>query len=172
MTLSTVERRLLINQYEVLKRLDPCNIRHYDMLLSMLHSGYDSEFIELLTQWQKPPLSDEVRQEVRDVIDMFRTMGPPDGSPAPNFPGFSRLDETEHYEYAMFVLEKESDIFPAAMFDYDTHYRALPNYREMLKEWRASRDPENLTDDDVQRINAKASSGFPAEEQSRNRRLS
>jgi uncharacterized protein YfbU (UPF0304 family) len=152
---------LLINQYKILNHLAPSQVN--DTLLSLLHSGYDSDFLELVSGHETQPLSDDVRREVRDIIHMFLLLGPANASPAANFSGFNPEDETDHYHYAMYVLQETADILPPSSFNYNTPFQTLPAYRAMLKEWRASCDQEHLTDDDVKRIKAKSNIGFPCE---------
>ena len=61
--------------------------------------------------------------------------------------------------YASFLLEERKLWGESHRDDYNTHCPVPAEYREMLKEWKASRDKFNLTAEDVKRIVAKAPHG-------------
>jgi uncharacterized protein len=152
--LSPIQKLLLINQYEILKRIDSSAERDSELMLECLYRGYDDDFAQLMPQFDKK-LDSEVRQEVRDILQMFRALQRSyDEKPAAVFVGFDGNDESEYYSYAQFVIEdmglwresKRED------HDYNTHAAILEDYRAMVREWKASNNELQLTNADIERI--------------------
>lgn len=162
MKLTQIERLLLLNQYEILKRLSPDERQksEHDLKISALWNGYDDDFEQMFAHFPEP-FNPAVEAEVREILEMFRALGPRDGGRIPaaaHFVGFDGNEETEHYAYAEFLLE-ERELWresPRDDHNYNTHTTVLPDYRAMLEEWKVSEHKFELTADDVQRIIAKA----------------
>lgn len=163
MKLTTVERLLLLNQFEILKRLssNKSDKADYELKISALSDGYDDDFDQMYAHIPEP-LSPQVMEEVREILDMFRALGPKDGGRVPaaaHFIGFDGNDEGEYYAYATFLLEERGLWRESHRDDYNTHSPVLPKYRAMLQEWRACKDKNNPTPDEVKRIIAKTPYG-------------
>jgi hypothetical protein len=163
MELTPKDKLILSNQYEILKRLNPAEERHYELLLTCLYSGYDKDFEDLMPHFEEP-ISESVQGEVRDILQMFRALYPStprqsrDLNPTLRFAGFDGNDESRHYSYATFLLEDRGLWRESRREDedYNTHFPILDDYREMLREWKASADRMNLTRGDFERIQAAA----------------
>jgi|SRR5208282_4267186 uncharacterized protein YfbU (UPF0304 family) len=163
MKMTDVERVLLLNQYAILSRLSSNEHEKsdYDLMISALSSGYDDDFEQMFSHIPEP-FAIEIMNEVREILEMFRALGPREGGRIPaaaHFIGFDGNDEGEHYGYATFLLEERELWVESHRDDYNTHCPVLPEYREMLKEWKDSPDKFNLTAEDVKRIVAKAPHG-------------
>ena len=75
MQLTEAERLALINQYELLKGVYPEREDRYDVLIKCLTDGYLKDF-EAQAEHLEPELSNEIRQEVRQILEMFRALTP------------------------------------------------------------------------------------------------
>lgn len=156
MAFSEAEKLLLSNQYQILSILDPINKKDYELLLTCLDRGYDADFEQLAPDFE-PTLSPDVRQEVRDILEMFRAIYPnqhsmPGTLPEAAFAGFDGNEEPEHYAYARFLLEERGLWSESKTNNYNTHTNVLGDYRKMLLEWNKSSDKLNLTKDDIKRV--------------------
>jgi hypothetical protein len=171
MELSRTERIMLSNQYEILRHLDPKDKKHYDTLLECLKSGYESEFFELAGYFEMNP-SSEIQAEVREILEMFRALGPRRGEggmlpAAARFIGFDGNDETKYMAYAEFLIEdrglwrelKHEDK------DYNTHCETLSSYREMLRHFRNAGDRHHLRAEEIKSIMAAAPYGSTHKEE-------
>lgn len=160
MELSLEQKLILANQYEILKRVDPAQEQHYGLLLTCLYEGYYQDFENLIPHFDQP-LKEEVRKEVRDILEMFRALYPPQYhaakiTPPAIFAGFDGNEESAHYSYARFLLEERDLWRESKTGDYNTHSNVLADYRKMLEEWEISKDKFRLTEDDISRIVAVA----------------
>lgn len=153
MDLSTAEKLILANQYQILKQLDPEREGECDLLLKCLYEGYLYDFEQLMPHFDKR-IDPAVRAEVRDILDMFRALNPGGRQAHAKFAGFDGNDETEHYAYARFLIEdrglwreskNEAD-------DYNTHAPVVDDYRAMLKVLREAKDPNNLSSEEILEI--------------------
>jgi uncharacterized protein YfbU (UPF0304 family) len=155
--LSETEKLILFNQYEILKILRPKD-SHHEALQTALLDGYEEDFFQMAATIQEP-LSREVRREVRDILDMFRALGPRyEGgvrSPAKaRFAGFDANDsiECEYSMYPRFLIETRKLWQESKIDDYSSHTPILSDYRDMLREWKSSERPNDLSQNDVKRI--------------------
>jgi uncharacterized protein YfbU (UPF0304 family) len=155
--LSETEKLILFNQYEILKTLGAKGV-DFQALQTALLDGYEEDFFQMAVDIQEP-LSREVREEVRDILDMFRALGPryEDGvlSPAKaRFAGFDRNDQLEckYSMYASFLTKTRNLWQESKIGDDSSHSLILSDYRAMLREWKNSERPNDLSQDDVKRI--------------------
>lgn len=161
MKLSAVEKLLLANQYEILKRLDPSQEKDCDLMLKCLYDGYEIDFEQMLPHFEESILP-VIQNEVREILQMFRGLHPGYGAkPAAVFIGFDGNEEAQYYAYAMFLLEdrglwRESR---RENSDYNTHSPVLGRYRAMLEIWNLAGDKFHLTEDEIIRMVAVAPIG-------------
>ena len=67
--------------------------------------------------------------------------------------GFDATDETEYYEYLVFLVETAKEyVFLDYAKDFDTHVPMLSAYRQMLLEWEICNKPIKPTKDEIIRI--------------------
>jgi len=104
-------------------------------------------------------VAEEVCAEVTDILNMYRKLGDayrrlPEATGIDpkdiTFIGFDGSgEEAEQYMYASFLKSEgrfhESEIV-------DSHFPRLTTYREMLREWKASSNPDELTKEDILRV--------------------
>ena len=156
MKLTDAERLTLINQYEILKGINEDRANEYDILIKCLSDGYLKDFASQAGRLEEE-LSDETRQEVRQILDMFRALTPKGGSPGHlKFAGFDGNDEAEHYAYASFLL-KDLDLWRESREgELNSHTDMLPAYRKMLRLWSSWADQWNPTREELDAIIAVA----------------
>lgn len=152
MKLNAVEKVLLHNQYEILRRVDPAQAEEYDLILKCLYAGYDDDLDDLMPDFDQA-LDMSIRQEVRDILQMFRALsGSYDQKPAAVFIGFDGNEESRHYAYARFLLEDRGLWQESKGNSYNTHWPVLPDYREMLRVWHELPDQWDLNPEQIAAI--------------------
>jgi uncharacterized protein YfbU (UPF0304 family) len=99
-----------------------------------------------------------VEQELKDILAMFRALqraydALPDKSGIEEshveFRGFDANDHVEHEYLTVGIRFAEVD---SEIKMFNSHFPRLRGYQMMLQEWRNSRDPDNLTKEDILRI--------------------
>lgn len=117
MSLSDVERRVLVNQYKILSALYPHEADHYDHLSRILVEGYHERWTEAIVGGLKKPLSNEDTDFVFDVLVMYDWMQksyysiPKRDRQYINekrlrFPGFDSESESRLVDYARFLIQR------------------------------------------------------------------
>src|SRR6266496_4199766 len=71
MKLDVYQRTVLINQFEILKRLDPKG--EWDNAITVFRNGYESEYRDYMVDGREI-LSEEAADEVIQILQMFRTL--------------------------------------------------------------------------------------------------
>ena len=156
MKLTEVERLILHNQYEILKRIDPRQEKDYQVLLHCLYNGYDEDFDQLLPHFEEP-IDTLVRTRVRQILEMFRGLthalhGKTVSALAVTFAGFDGNEETEYYAYARFLLEDLGLWRESRRDDYNTHYPVLPDYLKMLELWERVSNKIELRPEEIEQL--------------------
>jgi uncharacterized protein YfbU (UPF0304 family) len=159
MELTKVERLILFNQYRILEKIDPDEARASEEACEILASGYTLEYETLASHIDKE-VSDDKCREVRDILDMYRALkiarrDLPAGTVSDadaTFPGFDGNEETEHFAYATFVMEKQNKWVESKQDPRNSHWPVLSRYRMMLKSWKESPRKWELTPEDTARI--------------------
>jgi len=155
MKLTRAEKLILVNQYEILKGVFPNREKSCDLILAALYGGYEQDFEQLVEDFPDP-IPQDVYKEVRDILQMYRALHPPQLEPHARFVGFDGNEESSHYAYAVFLLDDRQLWRESKRDNYNTHYPVLDKYREMLVEWNKTNQSFELTADEVARIVAKA----------------
>jgi hypothetical protein len=152
MKMSEVERLLLFNQYETLKRVDPAMEEHCDLMIKCLLEGYDDDFDQLLPEFEEP-IDPIIRQEVQDILQMFRLLYHHfESNPPAVFAGFDNHDELDYKTYAEFLIEDRGYWRESRLSDYSTDRQLLNDYRAMLNEWKQAKSDHSLSDEEARRI--------------------
>jgi uncharacterized protein YfbU (UPF0304 family) len=73
MELTKKDRIVLINQYEILKRLDPDNADYYGQLCEILRSGYEY-FYSMIDEGADANMPSEEGRLVIDILDFYRSV--------------------------------------------------------------------------------------------------
>jgi uncharacterized protein len=76
MNLSKVERTILINQYEILKKLEPESPfnKRYDAYQNILISGYTPLYHEFLNLEEEEENQEQIYEEMNQILNMFRNI--------------------------------------------------------------------------------------------------
>lgn len=165
MQLTRNERLVLFNQYRILEALDPDNADHYQRVRTVIGCGYEIEYNHLFAEVcdDQNVFSREKCIEVLDILDMhdalktaYDALDNKGGVDARRikFSGFDGNNECTHLGYARHVAAAENSRFAklAGHDSFNSHAPLLPLYRRMLKAWRASKDSQHLTKDDIIRV--------------------
>jgi uncharacterized protein YfbU (UPF0304 family) len=117
MSLSDVERRILLNQYKILSALFPAEAEQYDRMAQMLSEGYHDRWADVVSGDMKEPLPKAETDFVFDVLVMydwlqksFFTLSKPErlefDEKQLRFPGFDAGAEKRLGVYAKFLLQR------------------------------------------------------------------
>jgi uncharacterized protein YfbU (UPF0304 family) len=158
---SPFERIVLIHQLEMISLLDPEQKADCERRIEILHSGFESEYDELM-----PLLSDGMPFEdgkfVRDVLFLFRVLENfylenPDSEVSSQygarFMGFDGNEETMHYALAKFIIEDLGEFQEQKernpRFALNSHSPMLSTYAAMLAAWNrlGEREKYRLTEE-------------------------
>jgi uncharacterized protein len=156
MQLSHEQRWILLNQYRLLKHLDPDAREECDRAIEVLSSGYELEYAEL-NQHILDPMPSEDCREVIDILEMHRQLRfsydrLTDKSEVerPNdieFRGFDGNEETRQFSYAHYLIHDEGKWKELAQSGdgLNSHSPVLGAYRRMLEVWKAIQEsPQHL----------------------------
>lgn len=150
--MDNVQRRILINQYEILKRLDASNkyeVERYSTLIEALESGYPAEVARIVPD-PRSSLTDQECEEVRHILDMFdsldvsvKKLNPTEVDGLPHayrlkFRGFDGNND-DQYSYARYIVEKEKRFESLEIREFNSHGTVLPTYRRMLEQYQQTR---------------------------------
>jgi uncharacterized protein YfbU (UPF0304 family) len=136
-----VERLSLLNQFEILRRLDPDH-EWFPRAIEALEKGYGFE-IEKLTEYLHPFKSSEDCQEVRSILAMFGLLGqkwtevkdPTIEQWRCTFRGFDGHSEAWQMLYAEFIFKGEEFLESAGqnLSCPNSAAEMMPVYRQMLE---------------------------------------
>lgn len=166
--LTTTERWLLHNQFEILQQLNP---DHPDY-----HENYFQNAREILAQgyeWYYDDIAQHIYTrifpysnalEIIHILNMFEDLqfayeklddktGIDQGTL--EFHGFSANTETSELQFTRFMMDSMHQLdHVKPKHDLNSHVPMLEAYRRMLRMWMACSDRHNLTKEDVIRITA------------------
>jgi uncharacterized protein YfbU (UPF0304 family) len=143
--LSDVERRILINQYEILAVLRPKEAESFNRCAEIIRAGYYEMWDDEAIGWLSKPMLRKEMLYVADVLDMYDWLQIsydrlPEAEKATIdasevlFPGFDGNNETEYMGYARFLREK-MDRFTTvgAPHGLNSHHPTRHMYNAMLR---------------------------------------
>lgn len=156
MTLSQMERLILVNQYMILEKLYPEEANSYALTRKALENGYELEYSDIFKNiyHNDETLSEEGCILVREILTMFsalkRSYNKLDDksdidSKDVTLWGFDGNDETEYMAYARYLIEDcqlWSDLQKDAVFN--RHMPSLGKYRKMLTAWSSYGDDKHV----------------------------
>ena len=166
MTLDKLQRLMLVNQYEILSRLDPSSKSDYEERLEILRSGYEV-FYSDFTAGFCDPMSTSKSKFVLDVLDMYRAIeqfkndNPKttvfNGSVYSHFRGYDGNHETEYMGFVRFLIDVQQKYGEQIPYkdktdNFNSHLPMIDNYRAMLAIWTAIQNNYSLTEKDVDEI--------------------
>lgn len=166
-----INRLILINQYEILQRLNPEEGNYYSEKIEVLQGGYELHYDELFAELDEPlPKTDSLF--VLDVLNMYRDINYSKSNMLDNneiedlITEFRGFDFNSGYEgklgsYARFFIEK-LDRFPELIEDslfesFNSHREMYPQYKIYLEKYRRIKSSDeyefgNLTIEQLQEI--------------------
>ena len=147
MKLDTLQRMMLVNQYEILSHLDPTSKSYYDERIEILRSGYEV-FYDGFTAAYDSPMSVSESKFVLDVLDMYRAFeGFKHNNPKTTvfdkkfnayFRGFDGNNETSYMGFVQFLIDVQKKYGEQLPYkdktdDFNSHMPMADNYRKMLE---------------------------------------
>jgi uncharacterized protein YfbU (UPF0304 family) len=169
MQLSKKERALLLNQYQILKRLDPDNAAHWDELIEVLQRGY-TIFYSMIDERLDDDMPGEEGRFVLAVLDLYQMVeeykadNPGDteisSHPWGYFHGFDGATEGQYMALARFLVGTQGKYPEQAAYkdrtdNFDGHVPALDRYKAMVAKWRdMGRQSERSRDRILEILNA------------------
>lgn len=161
-SLTNLERVILLNQYELLEKIDAVNADYYDCLKSVLSNGYTHEYY-MLDQNFSEELIDEDQELVWDTLEMysrlyysFKQLGnPKDFENKIRFQGFDGNEEVTYFAYCKFVVKdlgRYCELVEISPDDLNSHYPVVCKYQKMLSKWDAWGRPLQFSMDQLAEI--------------------
>ena len=152
MTLSKIERQMLLNQFLILAKLDPNEAESYSRYAKSLAEGYTADYDFL------GYLSDELDVDqcnfVYAVLGMYQSLSSSwellsnkDGITLASvtYRGFDGNNETQHMGYSRFVVEDCKKFTYLGIADHNSHMEMIPAYELMLEQLKKYNNPRTLT---------------------------
>lgn len=154
------QRLLLINQFELLAKIDKENKSHYEKRVEILKEGYEYHYDEYIWNDLYDPMSKEDSQFVLDVLTMYRDITWSKSHLDPEeqekiklqdtfFPGFDYNDPKEGKlaNYAEFYIKKIGR-FPELIEDenfdgFNSHDLKVSTYERYLANYNKVKSNEN-----------------------------
>jgi uncharacterized protein YfbU (UPF0304 family) len=151
-TLTKSERLILLNQYEILIKLDPERAEEYGNFQTIVMSGYRPLYGELGIIGDE--IEETVYREVVDILDMFRflkssyeNLADKDGIRQQDveFKGFDGNGSQGHYGLVCFMIQDLGRWSEFRKYELNSHSEVLPEYRDMLARFVRVPDKFNLS---------------------------
>jgi len=157
------DRIVLINQYQILKRLGSDNSSHYEELIEILESGYEI-FYSIIGEQVSEEMSTSEGALVLDILSIYglieaykrdnrndAEIGDHDWS---SFRGFDGNNETRYMAFTRFLVDKQGKFAEQARRkketdDFNSHMPLLDKYRKMVEVWRGIQPPHDLSRDQI-----------------------
>lgn len=148
MELTKKDRLILINQYQILKRLDPDSAKQYEQAIEILTNGYTLLYSRLGAGLTDSELCADKAQLVMDIIgacqaiEAYKSANPDDkevsGHAWAKFRGFDANTEAEYLGYARFLLQGNCPASEAP---------TVAKYRMIASIWAAQGRPAEICRD-------------------------
>ena len=166
MDLSKKDRLFLINQYEILKALNPDYSSDYEESIEILQNGYET-FYSRFDNSVYDEMSSEKSSLVFDILGIYRSVedykhnNPGDeeieGHSWSNFKGFDGNNETEYMAFTRFLIEKQEKFTEQLVYkqetdNYNSHMPTLEQYRNMVQKWRELGENYETSKDNILQI--------------------
>lgn len=162
MELTKKDRLFLINQYEILKRLDSSQADHYDQLIEILSRGY-AVLYGTLDEWISDDMPEDEGALVIDTLNLYRAIDKfnrknPGDTDILNhmwgkFAGFDGNDETAHMGLTRFIVMRQGRFAEQKTeenFDsFNHHAPTVDKYRRMVRMWRENGRKCDLTKSEI-----------------------
>jgi uncharacterized protein len=164
--LTTTERWLLHNQFEILKQISPDHPDYRDdyfqNAIEILSHGYEWYYDDIAQHIYTRIFPYSNASEIVDILSMFlslqlayQQLDDTSGidSILIEFAGFSGNDETSEMQFTRFMMESMGQFEEVRpKHGMNSHCPMLDIYRDMLKAWNESADKHDLSKEDIIRI--------------------
>lgn len=160
---TNLEKVMLVNQYEILKRVDPENCEHYDELVEIIRSGY-SVFYSMIDDWFGTDMPSEEGEFVLDILDfytgveLYKKKNPNDqeviSHPNSQFRGFDGNHESKYLGFVRFLLEKQHKFSEISALrnihdNYNSHRPFVQTYKSIIAAWKTNGGNFPQTQDEI-----------------------
>lgn len=167
MELTQKDRVILINQYQMLKHLDPDAAEHYDEFIEILQKGYTPLYPQIWLPLDESELSEDQCRFVLDVLNLYRIIEKyQDANPQDQdirehtwgrFRGFDETNESKYLSFARFLLRKQRKFEEFARHagntdNFTSDGPTLSKYRNMVAAWKAQGKEGDLSREKILRI--------------------
>lgn len=157
MKLTKIERLILWNQLEIMKRLDG-KTDAWDARQQVLENGYEGEYGEIAGHISDGGLNEDECAEMYVILDMAQAIQLCLGTretPLPSgasehqlrFRGFDGNNEGRHMGYARYLKRTGRFEDLEVPGDLNSHSRTLPKLRAQVAVWKSLGEPRDLTDE-------------------------
>ena len=169
MELDRIQRLILLNQFEILNRLDPKS-GDYGHYMEVLRRGYAVFYHEFLDSVDEVEMSEDDGDFVFEILEFYRTIenyklrNPGDADierhPWGTFPGFDGNHEAKFMALARFMINdgglyQEQLQYSNKNDNFNSNARVIPKYMSMLEKWKQrGREPEPNKDYILDILNA------------------
>ncbi|WP_243395673.1 YfbU family protein [Sphingomonas oleivorans] len=143
MKLTQAERLSLWNQYEILKHVNPDDIKEYERNQEILSNGFELYYSELNPSIYESGVDEATCREVQEILNVFRAITfscdrlkyTPKSYHA-QFEGFDGNGSTGHYGFAQF-LRRTLGLWDELADRPDNSHSStsLNHYRAMVRAW-------------------------------------
>lgn len=164
MKITTFEQISLINQFKILEKLYPEDLRIYKPLRVILEQGFDCG-INNIQEWLQSDKSQETYELVLEILKMYTHLISSyqklENKEYLNknkfiFPGFNRNNEMQYLICANYLINemKEFHIINQNKRheDFTSHKIMKIKYLTMLDKWRVFKNTQILTHEEIQLI--------------------
>lgn len=148
MNFTKLERIQLINQFEILKNINPDEQEYYEQLIEILTNGY-AIFYSELENWLSDEMPVEEGEFVLNVLDLYRAIENFKSHNEANsiiehtfgyFHGFDLNEEGPYFLFVKFLIDKqkkfqEQGIHSDKTDHFNSHWPKLEKYKKMVAKW-------------------------------------
>jgi uncharacterized protein YfbU (UPF0304 family) len=161
--LTHFERLVLLNQYRLLKLVDPTGERStYATYAEILEGGFEGEYHRIEQTLSEPPLSETECSEAIDILEMmsvvhrvYDALHDKSGVRNVRYKGFAgnSPEELRYLAYARFLTGTDGRWSDLKNHDnHNSHFPSLPGYRAMLAVWKSLPDKHDLTKEQLAKV--------------------
>lgn len=163
MTLNEKERLILINQYKILAALNKEDENHFNEKISILQSGFEGLYGDLLEELAKDVLTNDETKFALDVLDMYGTGMILSYKKLTNstlqdsdlyFPGFNSNEEFKYFSFTNFFI-KDLDRYNEIAEINENHFRGIGSnigkYTRMVSRWKEM-GKYNLSEENIKEL--------------------
>jgi uncharacterized protein YfbU (UPF0304 family) len=164
--LTIKDRVILINQYDILSKLDADNASHYEKLINILKHGYEIYYNELTNEMSESMPESECAfvlhiLDIYRIFDGYRRKYPDDRDFADHswtfFKGFDANSESKYWSFTRFVI-LDKNLFGEQLKHkkptdgFNAHMPVLDKYQRMISQWTEFGRKFELTKDEIYAI--------------------